>query len=133
MHNPQTIDDCDYTYSIHIIVKMRYRQFVHIDPKYVIAYHPIQFPRQFEKPGRRPNFDYPDMVRESVTKALADAKIDYSEVQQAVAAYVYGKLYLNKKCKITTNVLFGPNPQAIRRAANVPCTRSACPAFPFTM
>lgn len=30
------------------------------------------------------------MVRESVTKALADAKIDYTEVQQAVAAFVYG-------------------------------------------
>lgn len=30
------------------------------------------------------------MVKESVTKALADAKIDYSEVQQAVASFVYG-------------------------------------------
>lgn len=45
---------------------------------------------QFEKPGRRENFDYPQMVKESVTKALADAKIDYTEVQQAVAAFVYG-------------------------------------------
>lgn len=32
------------------------------------------------------------MVKESVTKALADAKISYSEVQQAVAAFVSGNL-----------------------------------------
>lgn len=36
------------------------------------------------------------MVKESVTKALADAKIDYSEVQQAVAAFVYGKWFYSK-------------------------------------
>lgn len=45
---------------------------------------------QFEKPGRRENFDYPQMVKESVTKALADAKIPYNEVKQAVVGYVYG-------------------------------------------
>ena len=45
---------------------------------------------QFEKPGRRENFDYPQMVKESVTKALADAKISYNEVKQAVVGYVYG-------------------------------------------
>ncbi|CAG0890854.1 unnamed protein product [Darwinula stevensoni] len=45
---------------------------------------------QFEKPGRRPAFDYPDMVRESVGKALQDAKLAYGDVQQACVGYVYG-------------------------------------------
>lgn len=45
---------------------------------------------KFEKPGRRENFDYPEMAKEAVTKALADAKINYSEVKQAVVGYVYG-------------------------------------------
>lgn len=30
------------------------------------------------------------MVRQSVTNALADAKLKYTDVQQAVAAFVYG-------------------------------------------
>ena len=33
---------------------------------------------KFEKPGRRENFDYPDMAREAVTNALADAKLEYT-------------------------------------------------------
>lgn len=45
---------------------------------------------KFEKPGRRANFDYPQMVKESVTKALADAKINYTEIQQACCGYVSG-------------------------------------------
>lgn len=45
---------------------------------------------KFEKPGRRENFDYPQMAKEAVTKALKDAKIDYREVKQAVVGYVYG-------------------------------------------
>lgn len=45
---------------------------------------------QFEKPGRRENFDYPDMAKEAVTKALNDAKISYNEIKQAVVGYVYG-------------------------------------------
>jgi hypothetical protein len=32
------------------------------------------------------------MAKEAATKALADAKIPYSEVQQAVVGYVYGKI-----------------------------------------
>ncbi len=48
------------------------------------------FPFQFEKPGRRQNFDYPQMVKESVTKALADAKINYTDIQQACCGYVSG-------------------------------------------
>jgi len=46
---------------------------------------------KFEKPGRREDFDYPDMVRESVTKALEDAKLKFTDVQQAVVAYVDGE------------------------------------------
>uniref|UniRef100_A0A336LZ42 Sterol carrier protein 2 n=1 Tax=Culicoides sonorensis TaxID=179676 RepID=A0A336LZ42_CULSO len=45
---------------------------------------------KFEKPGRRENFDYPDMAKEAVTKALNDAKVKYDEVKQAVCGYVYG-------------------------------------------
>ncbi|WP_405485176.1 lipid-transfer protein [Nocardia sp. NBC_00511] len=51
---------------------------------------------KFEKPGRRKNedgsaWDYPQMARESGTKALADAGIDYCEVQEAYVGYVYGE------------------------------------------
>lgn len=45
---------------------------------------------KFEKPGSR-EWDYPDMARESGTKALEDARIDYREVQQAYVGYVYGE------------------------------------------
>ncbi|CDO30410.1 lipid-transfer protein [Mycolicibacterium porcinum] len=51
---------------------------------------------KFEKPGYRTNedgsaWDYPDMARESGSKALADAGIDYREVQEAYVGYVYGE------------------------------------------
>ncbi|RJO72205.1 lipid-transfer protein [Nocardia panacis] len=51
---------------------------------------------KFEKPGRRKNpdgtdWDYPDMARESGTKALADAAIPYDLVEQAYVGYVYGE------------------------------------------
>lgn len=45
---------------------------------------------KFEKPGRRQDVCYPDMAKEAVTKALADAKISYQEVQQAAVGFVYG-------------------------------------------
>src|SRR5882757_3296817 len=45
---------------------------------------------KFEKPGSK-DWDYPDMARESGTKALADAGIDYREVQEAYVGYVYGE------------------------------------------
>ncbi|MEV6657517.1 lipid-transfer protein [Nocardia fluminea] len=45
---------------------------------------------KFEKPGSR-EWDYPDMAREAGTKALADAGIDYDQVQQAYVGYVYGE------------------------------------------
>ena len=37
---------------------------------------------KFEKPGRR-EWDYPDMLRESGTKALADAGVDYADIEEA--------------------------------------------------
>lgn len=51
---------------------------------------------KFEKPGRRKNedgsdWDYPNMARESGTKALADAGISYDRVRQAYVGYVYGE------------------------------------------
>ena len=45
---------------------------------------------KFEKPGSR-DWDYPQMVKEAGDKALADAGIAYSDVQQAVAGYCYGE------------------------------------------
>ena len=46
---------------------------------------------KFEKPGRREGWDYPQMAKESGTKALEDAGIDYSEVEQAYVGYVDGE------------------------------------------
>lgn len=45
---------------------------------------------KFEKPGAREDFDYPDMAKEAGQKALADAGIPYSAVEQACVGYVYG-------------------------------------------
>src|SRR2546422_4328879 len=45
---------------------------------------------KFEKPGSKA-WDYPDMAKEAGTKALEDAGIPYSEVEQAVVGYVYGE------------------------------------------
>lgn len=44
---------------------------------------------KFEKPGSR-EWDYPDMAEEAGKKALADAGIEYSEIEQAAAGYCYG-------------------------------------------
>ena len=44
---------------------------------------------KFEKPGSR-EWDYPDMAEEAGKKALADAGIDFAEVEQAIAGYCYG-------------------------------------------
>lgn len=46
---------------------------------------------RFEKPGARADWDYPDMARESGTKALVDAGIDYADVDEAYVGYVYGE------------------------------------------
>ncbi len=45
---------------------------------------------KFEKPGAR-DWDYPDMARESGTRALDDAGIGYDRVEQAYVGYVYGE------------------------------------------
>jgi sterol carrier protein 2 len=45
---------------------------------------------KFEKPGRREDFDYPDMAREAGQAALADAGVSYSDVEHAAVGYVYG-------------------------------------------
>jgi len=46
---------------------------------------------KFEKPGRREGWDYPQMAKESGTKALQDAGIAYDQVEQAYVGYVYGE------------------------------------------
>ncbi|MEZ5323244.1 MAG: lipid-transfer protein [Microthrixaceae bacterium] len=45
---------------------------------------------KFEKPGRREGWDYPAMAKESGTKALADAGIDFDRIEEAHVGYVYG-------------------------------------------
>ncbi len=45
---------------------------------------------KFEKPGSK-DWDYPDMAKEAGSKALADAGIPYSEVEQASVGYCYGE------------------------------------------
>jgi sterol carrier protein 2 len=45
---------------------------------------------KFEKPGRRKDFDYPDMAKEAVDKAMEDAGLKYKDVEQACVGYVYG-------------------------------------------
>ena len=42
----------------------------------------------FQKPGA--SDDYPEMGEKAIRAALKDAGIDFSEVQQAYAGYVYG-------------------------------------------
>ena len=44
---------------------------------------------KFDKPGTKEG-DYPDWAKEAGEKALADAGIDYGDVEQAFAGYCYG-------------------------------------------
>ncbi|WP_182376213.1 lipid-transfer protein [Nocardioides sp. WS12] len=46
---------------------------------------------KFEKPGRREGWDYPQMAKESGTRALEDAGVDYDQIEQAFVGYVYGE------------------------------------------
>src|ERR1700704_5051657 len=46
---------------------------------------------KFEKPGRREDWDYPQMAKEAGTRALEDAGISFGEVRQAYVGYVYGE------------------------------------------
>lgn len=45
---------------------------------------------KFEKPGSREGWDYPDMARESGTKALTDAGVDYREIEHGFVGYCSG-------------------------------------------
>ncbi|XP_004679078.1 PREDICTED: non-specific lipid-transfer protein [Condylura cristata] len=45
---------------------------------------------KFFKPGSGNSRDYPDLAKEAGQKALADAQIPYSAVEQACIGYVYG-------------------------------------------
>jgi acetyl-CoA acyltransferase len=45
---------------------------------------------KFEKPGSRPGWDYPLMVKEAGEAALTDAGVDFSQIQEVYAGYVYG-------------------------------------------
>lgn len=45
---------------------------------------------KFVKPGVENSRDYPDLAKEAGQKALADARIPYSAVEQACIGYVYG-------------------------------------------
>lgn len=45
---------------------------------------------KFEKPGKRNDFDYPQMAKEAMTKSFQDARIPYSSVQACCVGYVYG-------------------------------------------
>ncbi|WP_205874210.1 lipid-transfer protein [Mycobacterium camsae] len=46
---------------------------------------------KFEKPGSRDGWDYPDMARESGSKALSDAGIEFHKIDEAYVGYVYGE------------------------------------------
>lgn len=46
---------------------------------------------KFMKPGGENARDYPDLAKEAGQKALADAQIPYSAVEQACVGYVYGE------------------------------------------
>jgi acetyl-CoA acetyltransferase len=45
---------------------------------------------KFEKPGSKEGWDYPQMAKESGTRALEDAGIPYEEVEQVAVGYCYG-------------------------------------------
>src|SRR5262249_40675903 len=44
----------------------------------------------FVKPSSRPDWDYPDMVREAGTQALEDAGVTYDQIQYVGAGYCFG-------------------------------------------
>ncbi len=43
---------------------------------------------KFEKPGRRENWNFPDMVSEAVPAALKDARLDFTAIQTVFASFV---------------------------------------------
>lgn len=44
---------------------------------------------QFYKPDNH-NFDYHELAAEAMKLSLADAKIDFKQIEQAYCGYVYG-------------------------------------------
>jgi acetyl-CoA acyltransferase len=46
---------------------------------------------KFEKPGARPDWDYPDMAKESGTNALEDAGISFDLIDEAHVGFMYGE------------------------------------------
>jgi acetyl-CoA acetyltransferase len=52
---------------------------------------------KFEKPGKR-EWDYPEMGREAITKALNDAGVGYEVIDQAVVGYCYGDSTCGQRC-----------------------------------
>ncbi len=44
---------------------------------------------KFEKPGSK-EWDYPDMAREAGTRAIQDAGIEFTDIEQAAVGYCYG-------------------------------------------
>lgn len=59
---------------------------------------------KFEKPGRRDDFDYPQMAKEACGKALADAGLPYAAVQQACVGYVYGDSTCGQRALYETGI-----------------------------
>ncbi|MEO3930600.1 beta-ketoacyl synthase N-terminal-like domain-containing protein [Micromonosporaceae bacterium B7E4] len=51
----------------------------------------------FQKPGTKEG-DYPDWAAEAATRALADAGLDYQQVQQVYAGYCYGDSTAGQRC-----------------------------------
>ena len=44
---------------------------------------------KFYKPGKH-DFDYPELAKQAIERAMRDANITYDKVEQAFAGYVYG-------------------------------------------
>ena len=45
---------------------------------------------KFFRPGREDTPDYPELAKLAVQRALSDANISYSKIEQAVVGYVFG-------------------------------------------
>lgn len=58
---------------------------------------------KFEKPGKR-NWDYPDMAKEAISKALEDSKVSYKEIEQVVVGYVYGDSTCGQRAAYTVGL-----------------------------
>lgn len=85
-HLPECIPRL-YSTRVYILVDdLRIRKMIPKTKVYVVGVGMTKF----EKPGRRDDFDYPQMAKEAVTKALEDARLSYSSVQSVCVGYVYG-------------------------------------------